>query len=475
MKYLVDGANFVTSKMHFNPENNFYITLGLPESASQDEVRERWKRLMLLYHPDRQSGEEEWVSERAKKVNEAYSTLKDEAKRADYDRKMKAQVSQQRSVYHHQPMSGSVDQARRTRPRRSRVDDKDAFGRWQELRKYLPKMLVGLYVVGAAALLGFIYFQNNTSSLETELSSAGGHQPPQHQEQQPEKVMTPEKKSAEAPPEKPVLAKEEVVRQVERPASVPPAKPPKKRNELPVARSTEKGALQNVSLPVKPREKEYLAYAPSQKEPQRQQPEPPRPKETAEGYRADSRPAIASSDPPPPVPSANVLKPKAADTGSVENLHKTVPAAPIVQARGEQKANAEAPGEAKVQAPPAAAAGQITMGEVEDFIKRYSAAYEKGDISAFMIFFSPSAVENNVGYEGIRDIYRKTFSEKIGHYRLQNVDVKIAGDSAVVSAKYQVTRFLSARDQWVSHSGRILWKLSKMNHTLKIVSAQYGD
>ena len=488
MKYLVDGANFVTSKMHFNPENNFYITLGLPESASQDEVRERWKRLMLLYHPDRQTGKEEWVSERAKKVNEAYSTLKDESKRAAYDRKITAQVRQQRPMHYQQPIhqptsghrSGPADQTMRTRPRRSRFDHKDSFGRWQELRKYLPKMLVGLYIVGAAAVLGLIYFQNNTSSLETELFSAGGHQPPPppQQVQQPENIRNPEKKSAETPPSRSVTTKEEVVRQVvERPAAVPIAKPAEKRNELPVVRSTEKDALQNVTLPAKHRAKERLAYAPSQKEPQRQQPEAPRPKETAEGKRADTSPAIASPAPPPPVPAANVPKLKAADAGSVENLQKTVPAAPIVQVQREQKtANAEAsPGEAKAQAHPATAAGQITRGEVEDFIIRYSAAYEKGDIGAFMIFFSPSAVENNMGYEGIRESYRKTFSEKIGHYRLQNVDIKVEGDSAFVSAKYHVDRFLSARDQWVGHSGRILWKLSKMNHTLKIVSAQYGD
>jgi hypothetical protein len=60
LKYLVDGANFVISKMHFNPEKNHYITLGLSRTASSDTIRERWKRLMLLYHPDRQEGSEEW-------------------------------------------------------------------------------------------------------------------------------------------------------------------------------------------------------------------------------------------------------------------------------------------------------------------------------------------------------------------------------------------------------------------------------
>jgi len=54
LKYLVDGANFVISKIHFNPENNYYTTLGLPRKASRVEIRERWKMFMLLYHPDRQ-------------------------------------------------------------------------------------------------------------------------------------------------------------------------------------------------------------------------------------------------------------------------------------------------------------------------------------------------------------------------------------------------------------------------------------
>jgi len=42
------------------PEENFYITLGLPRNASPEEIRQRWKNLMLLYHPDKQTGDEEW-------------------------------------------------------------------------------------------------------------------------------------------------------------------------------------------------------------------------------------------------------------------------------------------------------------------------------------------------------------------------------------------------------------------------------
>ena len=98
LKYLVDGANFVISKMHFNPESNYYITLGLSQNVSHENIRERWKKLMLLYHPDRQGGDDSWVSERAKKVNEAYSVLKDNEKRQSFDRRLLEQATVRKPV-----------------------------------------------------------------------------------------------------------------------------------------------------------------------------------------------------------------------------------------------------------------------------------------------------------------------------------------------------------------------------------------
>ena len=167
-KYLVDGANFVISKMHFNPENNYYITMGLPQNVSPEEIRERWKKLMLLYHPDRQGGNESWVSERAKKVNEAYSILKDEEKRQSFDRKLLEQLMSRKTVSpagFRPPTAPVAASSRRKGQKMSQNPE------WDRKKKNIPKVLVGVYIIGALAFLCYIYLQNNTAFLESALSS----------------------------------------------------------------------------------------------------------------------------------------------------------------------------------------------------------------------------------------------------------------------------------------------------------------
>jgi DnaJ-domain-containing protein 1 len=80
------GAELVLQKLHFNNDNNLYMTLGLSDKASAEEVHERWKRFISIYHPDRQKGNAGWYAEAARKVNEAYNTLKDPRERTLHDR-----------------------------------------------------------------------------------------------------------------------------------------------------------------------------------------------------------------------------------------------------------------------------------------------------------------------------------------------------------------------------------------------------
>ena len=59
---------------------DYYDILGVSRSATDKELRKAYKAKSMKHHPDRGGSEEEF-----KKVNEAYSTLKDPQKKAMYD------------------------------------------------------------------------------------------------------------------------------------------------------------------------------------------------------------------------------------------------------------------------------------------------------------------------------------------------------------------------------------------------------
>lgn len=61
---------------------DYYKTLGVDRNASKDEIKQAFRKLAHEHHPDKKGGNEA----RFKEANEAYSTLSDDTKRAQYDR-----------------------------------------------------------------------------------------------------------------------------------------------------------------------------------------------------------------------------------------------------------------------------------------------------------------------------------------------------------------------------------------------------
>jgi len=64
---------------------DYYSILGVPRNATQEEIKEAYKRLAKKYHPDRNPGDKT-AEEKFKEINEAYQVLSDPQKRAQYDR-----------------------------------------------------------------------------------------------------------------------------------------------------------------------------------------------------------------------------------------------------------------------------------------------------------------------------------------------------------------------------------------------------
>ncbi len=74
----------------FNFDNpNYYKILEVDETASQEEIIASFRRLAEGYHPDKRSfqstSQKQEAQEKFKLINEAYQTLKEPIKRAEYD------------------------------------------------------------------------------------------------------------------------------------------------------------------------------------------------------------------------------------------------------------------------------------------------------------------------------------------------------------------------------------------------------
>ncbi len=61
---------------------DYYQILGVPKTASAEEIKKAFHKLAHQYHPDKAGGNEA----RFKEINEAYQVLSDKDKRAQYDR-----------------------------------------------------------------------------------------------------------------------------------------------------------------------------------------------------------------------------------------------------------------------------------------------------------------------------------------------------------------------------------------------------
>ncbi|HKT17224.1 MAG TPA: molecular chaperone DnaJ [Stellaceae bacterium] len=66
-------------------KQDFYELLGVTRESSADDIKKAFRKLAMQYHPDRNPGDKQ-AEQRFKAINEAYDVLKDEQKRAAYDR-----------------------------------------------------------------------------------------------------------------------------------------------------------------------------------------------------------------------------------------------------------------------------------------------------------------------------------------------------------------------------------------------------
>jgi molecular chaperone DnaJ len=64
-------------------EKEYYEVLGVPKTATKDQIKESYRKLAMQYHPDRNKSPD--AEEKFKEISEAYAVLSDDDKRRQYD------------------------------------------------------------------------------------------------------------------------------------------------------------------------------------------------------------------------------------------------------------------------------------------------------------------------------------------------------------------------------------------------------
>ena len=64
--------------------NNYYSILGVPETATDDEIKKAYRKIAMKYHPDKNPGDKE-AEVKFKEASEAYDVLSNPEKKKNYD------------------------------------------------------------------------------------------------------------------------------------------------------------------------------------------------------------------------------------------------------------------------------------------------------------------------------------------------------------------------------------------------------
>jgi DnaJ-class molecular chaperone len=85
------GEETRSLESRFDPQKNYYSLLDVDRAASSAEIKKAYKKLALLYHPDKhkaaaEEGQRDAIAAKFKQVTEAFDVLSDEEMRAVYDK-----------------------------------------------------------------------------------------------------------------------------------------------------------------------------------------------------------------------------------------------------------------------------------------------------------------------------------------------------------------------------------------------------
>ena len=142
------AARFLIQQLCFARGASHYRVLGLDPGASREQIKEHYRLLMRLFHPDRNPGRDTWTDHFASHVNEAWKVLSKPDARADYDdrlRRSRALIPVQAAIVAgRKPAGRTPPQGRPPRPVLLRVN---------QPRRWRSALILNGLALGVAAFL----------------------------------------------------------------------------------------------------------------------------------------------------------------------------------------------------------------------------------------------------------------------------------------------------------------------------------
>ncbi|MDR6157045.1 curved DNA-binding protein CbpA [Chryseobacterium sp. SLBN-27] len=78
------------SLLLYSSMKDYYYFLGIPNDASEEDIKKAYRKLSLKYHPDKNQNDD-FFADRFREIQEAYETLSDKSRRYAYDQNLESQ------------------------------------------------------------------------------------------------------------------------------------------------------------------------------------------------------------------------------------------------------------------------------------------------------------------------------------------------------------------------------------------------
>jgi DnaJ-domain-containing protein 1 len=442
---LIHRAQFVLACLVLPPTGTHYEVLGVEPDATPQEIRRRWAELIQRYHPDRFGGTNSWLDGQARRLIEAYHTLKDPDRRQTYD----AQLAYSAAAV---PLPAS--QIERVRP---------GFGpsRW----RWAP--------IGMAAVSIVVFLWALARPAPAPLPKAS--LPPAPKLLESRSLISPVAAADPAPRPRGVS---EVLRGpdpdprgVTEVPRVPDAPSPDTRDS-----SSMRDRLRTVAT-VAP---STVPRAAADDIPER----PPgwtpssagAPATPAAAPSGGGRPALASAS-PSPLPGSAPAVPPTAEPSRASSIVLPPQAASTVPDIAALPTTAPAAGQSARAEPVQPSRPSVPRDELLAIIERYRVAYERKDLDTLIGLCSADVRDRRAsGRTSVKQLYERHFSALDGiRYDLTGLEVAAAGpEQFVATARFQIRAIrVRTSPRQLDASGSVRWQLRRESGTLRITAIDY--